>query len=108
MSIIGFIRMMKSHSGKRMGQALFKICKRVGIEKKVSSICIDPIVTQRASDHHVACTTQVGHVTSDNAQNNTSMMLELGFQLKRIGYSYDHVKMRMRYVTSSHGSLSGY
>jgi hypothetical protein len=35
MSIIRFLR-MKSHTGKCLGQALFKVCERVGIEKKVS------------------------------------------------------------------------
>jgi hypothetical protein len=35
MAIIGFICMMKSHSGIQMRQALFKVCKQVGIETKV-------------------------------------------------------------------------
>lgn len=35
MAIIGFQRMMKSHSGKRLGQAVFKIARRVSCEKKV-------------------------------------------------------------------------
>jgi hypothetical protein len=35
MSVIAFIRLMKSHSGERLGQAFFQICKRVGIEQKV-------------------------------------------------------------------------
>jgi hypothetical protein len=38
MSVLGFLRMMKSHTGKRMGQALFKVCEQVGIEKKVHSL----------------------------------------------------------------------
>ena len=35
-AIIGFTRLNNAHNGERLGQALFKIIKRVGIEHKVS------------------------------------------------------------------------
>ena|SRR5580692_7846223 len=37
-ALIGFVRLSNAHSGERLGQALFKIIKRVGIERKVSSL----------------------------------------------------------------------
>jgi hypothetical protein len=41
MGVIGFLQMMKSHTGKRMGQALFKVCEQVGIKKKVCPLNLD-------------------------------------------------------------------
>jgi hypothetical protein len=38
-ALIGFTRLNNAHNGKRLGQALFKIIKRVGIERKVSVSC---------------------------------------------------------------------
>ena len=35
-TLLGFTRLNNAHNGKRLGQALFKILKRVGIEGKVS------------------------------------------------------------------------
>ena len=35
-ALIGFTRLNNAHNGERLGQALFKIIKRVGIEHKVS------------------------------------------------------------------------
>ena len=34
-ALIGFTRLNNAHNGERLGQALFKIIKRVGIEDKV-------------------------------------------------------------------------
>jgi hypothetical protein len=36
-SLLGFARVSNAHNGERLGQVLFKIIKRVGIENKVSS-----------------------------------------------------------------------
>ena len=66
MAIITFIHVMKSHSGNWMGQALFKVCKHVGIEKKVSSA-----ITLRL----LWFCSQVGHITGDNASNNARVFL---------------------------------
>ncbi|ESK81374.1 hat family dimerization domain-containing protein [Moniliophthora roreri MCA 2997] len=52
MALIGFVRLTGSHSGERLGQTLFKVVRRVGIEKRI------------------------GHVTCDNASNNDTMMEE--------------------------------
>lgn len=35
-ALIGFTRLNNAHIGERLGQALFKVIKRVGIEKHVS------------------------------------------------------------------------
>lgn len=35
-ALIGFTRLNNAHNGERLGQALFKVGKRVGIEHKVS------------------------------------------------------------------------
>ena len=35
-ALIGFTQLNNAHNGEHLGQALFKIIKRVGIEKKVS------------------------------------------------------------------------
>ena len=37
-ALIGFIRLSNTHSGERLGQALFKIILHVGIEHKVYSL----------------------------------------------------------------------
>jgi hypothetical protein len=34
-ALIGFVLLNGAHNGQRLGQALFKVVKRVGIEKKV-------------------------------------------------------------------------
>jgi hypothetical protein len=36
--LLGFTRLNNAHNGERLGQALFKIIKRVGIEHKVGHI----------------------------------------------------------------------
>lgn len=34
-ALLGFTKLNNAHNGKRLGQALYKIIKRVGIESKV-------------------------------------------------------------------------
>jgi hypothetical protein len=36
-ALLGFTRLNNAHNGKRLGQALYKVIKRVGIAHKVSS-----------------------------------------------------------------------
>jgi hypothetical protein len=36
-ALLGFTRVSNAHNGERLGQALFKILRRVGIEHKVSA-----------------------------------------------------------------------
>jgi hypothetical protein len=59
-ALIGFTQLNNAHNGERLGQALFKIVKRVGIEDKVSvfyivnisvycllqRLAIPPVITQ--------------------------------------------------------------
>ena len=35
-ALLGFTKLSNAHNGERLGQALFKVIKRVGIEHKVS------------------------------------------------------------------------
>ena len=73
-ALLGFTRLCNSHSGERLGQALFKIVDRVDITRKVLvqfmfiSVC-------------VMRTLQIGHVTCDNASNNSTMMQEFAIHL---------------------------
>jgi hypothetical protein len=39
-ALLGFTRLNNSHNGKRLGQALFKIIRRLGIERNVSDMNI--------------------------------------------------------------------
>ena len=147
-ALIGFTKLNNAHNGVRLGQALFKVIKRVGIENKVSEhllaialaahtlnaitpsspsssclphrhrhhACLIAIAIMPASSpssscllhhhrhraairaciaivpvlspphchaaHALAVTMKVGHVTCDNASNNTTMMKELAACLK--------------------------
>ena len=36
-ALIGFTQLNNAHNGERLGQALFKVIKRVGIEKHVGA-----------------------------------------------------------------------
>lgn len=42
--LIGFTRLNNAHNGERLGQALFKVIIRVGIEKHVSVLYVDVTV----------------------------------------------------------------
>ena len=37
-ALLGFVRLNNSHHGVRLGQALFKVVRRIGIEHKVREI----------------------------------------------------------------------
>jgi hypothetical protein len=78
-ALIGFTRLNNAHSGEQLGQALFKVVKRMGIEHKVSKhnrINVTPYSSTGAAGM------KVGHVTCDNTSNNTTMMKELSARLK--------------------------
>jgi hypothetical protein len=80
-ALIGFTRLNSAHNGERLGQALLKIIKRVGIEYKVSVICHPrPALLINVIIH--GFTMKVGHVTCDNASNNRTMMRELAARLR--------------------------
>ncbi|KAI0273134.1 hypothetical protein BGY98DRAFT_936386 [Russula aff. rugulosa BPL654] len=71
-ALIAFTRLNNAHNGERLGQALFKIIKQVGIEHKV------------------------GHVTCDNASNNRTIMKEFAVRLKiTTGKKYDSKKRKL-------------
>ncbi|KAF7325529.1 putative AC transposase [Mycena kentingensis (nom. inval.)] len=70
--IIGFVNLIH-HTGKHLGQAMFKVCERVGIVSKV------------------------GYVTSDNPTVNDKMMEEFGrLVFNATGEKYDAVERRVR------------
>lgn len=67
-ALLGFTKVNNAHSGKQLGSALFKILDRVGITHKVSLVY-----------NVLQCsytTTQLGHVTCDNAANNGMTLQE--------------------------------
>jgi hypothetical protein len=58
--------MNTAHDGVRLGRALFKIIKRIGIERKVR---LHRILVLDMSHYD-----QVGWITCDNASNNLTML----------------------------------
>ncbi|OJT04203.1 hypothetical protein TRAPUB_5111 [Trametes pubescens] len=71
-ALLGFVRLNNAHSGVRLGQALFKVVQRVGIEHKV------------------------GYITCDNAKNNGTMLAHFAQRMEEAtGKPYDE---RERYV----------
>lgn len=78
-ALFGFTRMNTAHNGKRLGQALFKICDRLDIVKKVrttSTLSLLRMMTEIDIQ-------QIGHITSDNASNNMTMLDEFAVQYHR-------------------------
>ena len=73
-ALIGFTRLNNAHVGVRLGQTLFKVVKRLGIEKKVCHNISHIIV--------ITHNYQIGHVTCDNASNNITMMKEFAARLE--------------------------
>jgi hypothetical protein len=97
-ALIGFTRLNNAHNGERLGQALFKIIKRVEIERKVY-----PIYTANILSHLLTLSfiVKVGHVTCDNASNNSTMMKELAVRLKAgTGKKYSWTARKIKFVTS--------
>ena len=74
-ALLGFTRLCNSHSGERLGQALFKIVERVSITQKVL------IISLCSFQFALTGTSQIGHVTCDNASNNSTMMQEFATRL---------------------------
>jgi hypothetical protein len=99
-ALIGFTRLNNAHNGERLGQALFKIIKRVGIEGKVCVVYPFKIPS-------CLFVSKVGHVTCNNASNNVTMMKELAARLKyTTGKEYNWVKRKIKFVHSSTHSCS--
>jgi len=93
-ALIGFTRLNNSHNGVRLGQALYKVVKRLGIEKKVRYDAIDIFFT-----HNLFAHPQIGHVTCDNASNNITMMKEFAARLKKAtGLAYNWKQRKIKYV----------
>jgi hypothetical protein len=65
-ALFGFTQMNTAHDGVRLGRALFKIIKRIGIERKVRL----HLVFVFDMSHY----DQVGWITCDNASNNMTML----------------------------------
>jgi hypothetical protein len=90
-AILGFTRMNTVHNGKRLGQALFKICLHLEIVHKVCELTF-PVVFLPTP-----CHSQIGHVTCDNASNNGTMMYEFGRCYEnKTGESFDVRKRHIR------------
>ena len=96
-ALIGFMRLNNAHIGQRLGQALFKVIKRMGIEGKVSKSRCHQHVTLIILVHPLAW--QVGHITCDNASNNVTMMKELAACLNTTtGKAYDWKARKIKSV----------
>jgi hypothetical protein len=92
-ALIGFTQLNNAHSGERLGQALFKIIKWVGIELKVSvshTINVLP---------YLSFAVKVGHITCDNASSNSTMMKELAARLTTMGKKYDWKMRKIKFVS---------
>lgn len=77
MGLLGFVQVNNSHSGLRLGQVLFRIIERLGICHKV------------------------GHVTCDNASNNSTMLETLRDLLEsEKQVAFDPAAQRVRYALS--------
>ena len=98
-ALIGFTRLNNAHNGERLGQALFKVIERIGIGHKVSLLV-------RSMFHFCLSVVKVGHITCDNASNNTTMMKELAARLNtRTGKTYHWKKRKVKFVSSFTHSL---
>jgi len=99
-ALIGFTRLNNAHNGERLGQALFKIVKRLGIEHKVSALSLSVFTL---SISHCNYAVKVGHVTCDNASNNSTMLKEFAARLKSItGKPYNWKNRKIKCVIGPH------
>lgn len=77
-ALLGFTRMNSAHNGVRLGRALYKIAKRVGITHKVSIMIF---ITGITCQHYFPY--QVGWVTCDNASNNDTMLVNFASRINK-------------------------
>lgn len=94
-ALIGFTQLNNVHNGKQLGQALYKVVRQMGIEHKVIeatlSICNVPL--------YLPSVTKVGHVTCDNASNNTTMIKEFITRLRiTMGKKYNWKKRKIKCI----------
>jgi hypothetical protein len=93
-ALLGFTRVSNAHNGERLGQALFKVFKRVGMEHKVCGSCRD--LCRKLCAYMWL---QVGNITGDNASNNLTMVQELATRIKNAtGKTYNWRKRKIKYV----------
>ena len=88
-ALLGFTQINCSHSGYRLAQMLYMILNRLHIVHKVSlPFCFCLLILLYL---------QVGHVTCDNAKNNTTMLQEFAqcYPLKT-GTSFDVKRRQIR------------
>jgi hypothetical protein len=91
-ALIGFTHVNNVHVGVHLGQALFKIVKRMGIENKV---CCSPHTCMCCHTHR-ACL-KGWPCTCDNASNNGTMMREFAARLKvATGKNYDWKQRKIK------------
>src|SRR5260221_10820101 len=99
-ALIGFTQLNNAHNGEQLGQALFKIVKRLGIEHKVSALSL---LVFTLSISHCNYAVKVGYVTCDNASNNSTMLKEFTARLKSItGKPYNWKNRKIKYVIGPH------
>jgi hypothetical protein len=72
-ALIGFVRLNNAHHGVRLGQALYKIVARLGIQKRVCFQTYFSTVIHRES--------QIGYITTDRVANNGTAAVEFAAQL---------------------------
>jgi hypothetical protein len=93
-AVLGFTQVNNAHNGQRLGQALFKICRRVGILHKV---WVSSFTVTWHCPAPLLFVLKIGHVTCDNASNNTTMMKEFAAQLKdSTGKKYKWRKQKIK------------
>ena len=78
-AVLGFTQVNNAHNGQQLSQALFKICKHIGILHKV---WMSSFTWHRITP--LLFILKIGHVTCDNASNNLTMMEEFAAQLKAL------------------------
>src|SRR5216684_2261128 len=99
-ALIGFTQLNNAHNGEQLGQALFKIVKRLGIEHKVSALSLSVFTL---SISHCNYAVKVGHVTCDNTSNNSTMLKELAARLKSItGKPYNWKNRKIKCIIGPH------
>ncbi|KAJ8496334.1 hypothetical protein ONZ45_g12488 [Pleurotus djamor] len=72
MGLIGFVQINNAHSGLRLGQVLYKIIARIGIQHKM------------------------GHITCDNASNNSTMLKTFEELMEKDQFKFDSTTQHVR------------
>ena len=97
-ALFSFVQLNNAHNGTRLGQALFKIVKRLRIGHKVSLPIF--VVLCRVDTVSARRMIQIGWITCDNASNNNTMLDEFAKHiLEKYKTVFDPKAQRIRYVS---------